>query len=156
MNVSKREKIQRILRHLAASHAATMELMEETLKLLNEELALDATTFWNYPITAARRQASKRLPRIDGDMLQVHFRGKTCSLGNTLPFRFLQHLLRCPNKYFTYEELLHDVWDGRRSDAAVRSVVKRLRVRLKREGMSELANAIDGSHSGRYALRINI
>ena len=155
MNFSKREKIQRILRNLAESHAATMELMEETLKLLNEELALDAIDFWKSRITPARRQASKRLPSVDSDMLQIHFRGKTCSLGNTLPFRFLQQLLRCPNKYFTYEELLQEVWDGRRSDAAIRSVVKRLRRHLNREGMSELANAIDGSRSGRYALLIN-
>ncbi len=152
MNDAKREKIQRILRNLAESHAATIGLMEQTLSLLNEELAIDAISFWNSRISAKGRP-SNRVPRVDHDRLQVHFRGKTCSLGNTLPFRFLTYLLQRPNKYVTYEELLHHVWDGRRSDAAVRSVVKRLRRRLRCEGMNELANAIDGSHAGRYAVR---
>jgi DNA-binding response OmpR family regulator len=155
MDVSKRQKIQRILRNLAKSHAATMELMEQTLTLLNDEFELDAITFWQSHISATTK-SSHRIPRIDHDQLQVHFRGKTCALGNTLPFRFLEYLLRRPNKYVTYEELLTSVWDGQRSDAAVRSVVKRLRRRLKCEGMSTLADAIDGSHSGRYAVRIKL
>jgi DNA-binding response OmpR family regulator len=153
MNDFKRERIQRTLRKLAESYAATIELMEQTLALLDEELAIDAITLWKSG-TSTRRRPSNRAPRVDHDELRVHFHGKTCLLGNTLPFRLLAYLLRRPNRYVTYEELLHHVWDGRRSDAAVRSVVKRLRQQLRRDGMAELANAIDGSHAGRYAVRI--
>src|SRR4051812_17746923 len=102
MDVSKRQKIQRILRNLAASHAATMELMEQTLTLLDDEFALDAITFWKSRVSA-KAKPSSRIPRIDHDQLLVHFRGKTCALGNTLPLRLLDYLLRRPNKYVTYE-----------------------------------------------------
>jgi DNA-binding response OmpR family regulator len=153
MNDFKREQIRHTLRNLAESYAATMELMEQTFALLDEDLAIDAITFWNSR-TSARLYPAIRSPHVDHDQLQVHFRGKTCLLGNTLPFRFLAYLLRRPNKYVTYEELLHHVWDGRRSDAAVRSVVKRLRQQLRRGGMGDLADAIDGSHAGRYAFRL--
>ncbi len=70
-------------------------------------------------------------------------------------FRFVQRLARRPDTYLTYNELLRDVWDGVRSDAAIRSVVKRLRRALREAGMDDLADAIDGSTPGRYALRIN-
>jgi DNA-binding winged helix-turn-helix (wHTH) protein len=45
------------------------------------------------------------------------------------------------------------VWGGVRSDSTVRTAIKRLRAALRQAGMSELANAIDGSSPGRYALR---
>jgi Transcriptional regulatory protein, C terminal len=85
----------------------------------------------------------------------VSFRGDTCILGNGLLFRFLAFLADRPNAYLTYQELLDEVWDGPRSDSAIRSVVKRLRVLLRQKGMPELADAIDGSMPGRYGLRFS-
>jgi DNA-binding winged helix-turn-helix (wHTH) protein len=86
--------------------------------------------------------------------LSVTFQGKDCFLGNTLPFKFLSHLARRPNAYVSYEDLLADVWRGVRSDSAVRSVVKALRARLRRAGLDGLADAIDGTVAGHYALKL--
>jgi len=63
--------------------------------------------------------------------------------------------MRRPNRYITREQLLDEVWGGCRSDAAVRSVVRDLRKRLKEAGMGDLAEAIDGSNRGRYGLMLN-
>jgi DNA-binding response OmpR family regulator len=153
MDAEKRELISRTLRSLAEAHASMMELMEQTMTLLNEELALDAVTFWK---TRHSPKATSRVVDhldVDHEHLRVSFRGKSCFLGNTLPFRLLAHLASRPNSYLTHEELLEDVWDGLRSDSAIRSVVKRLRAVLRREGLPELADAIDGSMPGRYGLR---
>ena len=52
----------------------------------------------------------------------------------------------------TYERLLQDVWDGPRSNEAIRSVVRDLRRKLKSAGMGDLADAIDGSNRECYGL----
>ena len=155
MDANKRTQIRRTLRSLAEAHAATIDLMEQTLTLLSDELAMDAIVFWKSRGSAVHVSSAQRLPNVDYDHLQVMYQGKTCFLGNTLPFRFLARLVRRPNRFFTYEELQQDVWEGPRSDAAIRSVVKRLRQSLRRQGMPELAEAIDGSMAGRYRLRID-
>jgi DNA-binding response OmpR family regulator len=154
MNPSKRALIRRTLCNLAESHAATIALMEQTLALLSDELAIDAVTFWKSRMaTVSPSQTGKHL-FIDHDRLQIAFHGRTCVLGNTLPFKFLVRLARRPNTYITHDELLSDVWEGVRSESAIRSVVKRLRQTLRRQGLSELAAAIDGTSSRRYCLRL--
>lgn len=154
MDTEKREQIRRTLRSLAEAHASMMSLMEQTLVLLNEELALDSLTYWRAHLpTSSGSQSSDRI-EVDRDHLVVSFRGRSCFLGNTLPYRLLAHLAARPNVYLTHEELLDAVWEGTRSDSAIRSVVKRLRSMLHREGLSDLANAIDGSIPGRYMLRL--
>lgn len=155
MKPTKRELLRRTLRNLAESHAATMNLMEQTLVLLGEELAVDAVSFWKARTTIGSNQAFGRELCVDRDRLQVVFHGKTCVLGNTLPFKLLERLARRPDTYVTHDELLQDVWDGTRSQAAIRSVVKRLRQALRRDGMSDLAASIDGTAAGRYRLRVN-
>ena len=45
MDLHRREQIQRSLRSLAESYAATIELMQQTFGLLCEELALDPVTY---------------------------------------------------------------------------------------------------------------
>src|SRR3954468_10271586 len=115
MKSNKRELLRRTLRNLAESHAATMELMEQTLVLLGEELAVDAVTFWRARMTANSSRPLIIALHIDRDRLQVVFHGRTCVLGNTLPFKLLERLARRPNTYVTHEELLSDVWEGVRS-----------------------------------------
>ena len=154
MKNAKRELLRRTLRSLAESHAATIELMEQTLALLSEELAIDAVTFWKSRTTVVSSPPTGNQFFVDRDRLQVVFRGRACVLGNTLSFRLLERLARRPNSYVTYDELLADVWEGVRSEAAIRSVVKRLRQSLRRQGMAELAAAIDGTAAGRYCLRV--
>lgn len=154
MNNTKRELIRRTLQNLAESHAATIELMEQTLLLIGEELGIDAVTFWNARRSTVLNPTVERLFQVDPERLQVVFHGRSCELGDTL-FRLLQRLAKRPNTYVTHEDLLVDAWDGRRSEAAIRSAVKRLKQTLRRQGLADLADAIDGSRSGRYRLRVD-
>ena len=85
-------------------------------------------------------------------MLSIVHKGKRCFLGNTIPYRFIVKLIGRPNRYFSYDELCTDVWDGIRSESTVRSVVKVLRAKLRESCLNELADAIDGSVARHYAL----
>jgi DNA-binding response OmpR family regulator len=154
MQPQRREKIDRSLRVLAESYRSMMEVMENTLALLCEELHLDPLTYLKTRPTVRAAHASGQNLAVDPGLLSVTFRGKVCFLGNTLPFRFLYHLAQRPNRYVDYEELLAEVWQGTVSDSAVRSVVKTLRRRLRRAGLPDLAEAIDGTARGHYALKL--
>src|SRR5689334_17508226 len=104
MKSSKRELLRQTLRSLAESHAATMELMEQTLVLLGEEFAVDAVTFWKVRVSIMSDRPAGTDLHIDRDQLQVVFHGRTCVLGNTLPFKLLERLARRPNAYVTHED----------------------------------------------------
>jgi DNA-binding response OmpR family regulator len=154
VNTDRREQIRHSLARMAESQQATMALMGQALSLLCEELSLDPLAYFQ---TRASSAAGDQALAVDPALLTVRFRGKSCFLGNTLPFRFLARLAQGPGRYFTYDELLADVWEGCcRSDASVRSVVKVLRRRLREAGMGELADAIDGTAPGRYALNLRV
>lgn len=82
----------------------------------------------------------------------ITFRGCTCCLGNTLVFRMIERLARRPNQFISFDRLIRDVWDGQpKSDEAIRSLVKELRDRLRKNGMCRLASAIRGQKKA-YAL----
>lgn len=72
----------------------------------------------------------------------VQWHGRRCILGPSLPFRMIHRLSRHPNRFFTYDLLMDEVWQGRCTDDAVRALVKRLRAALKDAGMAELASCI--------------
>lgn len=155
MNPEKQARIRQTLKNLAEAQAATVTLMEEALALMTEELALDPITFWKSrgsPFAVLSTTTKTNL--FDTEMLTVTFQRKSCFLGNTLPFRFFVRLARRPNTYVTYEDLLEDVWEGVRTDDAIRSVVKTLRSKLREAKMGALAEAIDGSVPGHYALKL--
>ena len=154
MNPEKQERIRQTLKSLAEAQAATITLLEEALGLMAEELALDPITFWKSWSAVRAVAAPTRTALFDTEMLTVTFQGKSCFLGNTLPFRLFVRLARRPNTYVAYEDLLADVWDGVRTDEAIRSVVKTLRSKLREAKMSVLADAIDGSVPGHYGLRL--
>jgi hypothetical protein len=154
VNTKKRDLIQRSLRGLADSYAATMHLMEETLTLLCEELALDPLTYFRSRRPPADTDPDSEHSVTNVSLFTANFKGKACFLGNTLPFRFLALLAERPNAYVTYEDLLFEVWQSRRSDSAVRSVAKTLRNKLREAGMPDLADAIDGTVPGHYALKL--
>jgi hypothetical protein len=152
METNRRERIQRSLRSLAESHAATIDLLEEAMTLLSDEFSLD-------PLTFLRRSSSadKNTPQlaIDRGLLSVRFGEKTCFLGDSFPFKFICRLARSPNTYISYQELLSDVWqDQIVEDCTVRSTVKVLRKRLRAAGMNEVADAIDGSIRRHYVLKL--
>lgn len=94
-------------------------------------------------------------PIADRGTLSVNWGGRTCYLGFTLPFQLFEALAYRPNRYILVEDLLDEVWCQCRSNAAVRSVVRDLRNRLRKARMPELAAAIDGSNRGRYGLMLD-
>ncbi len=91
-------------------------------------------------------------PVADHGTFSVIWIGRRCFLGRTLAFKLFERLARRPNQYVTYERLLQDVLNGLRSNEAIRSVVKELRRKLIDAGMSDLADAIDGSNRECYGL----
>lgn len=154
MNTAKRELFRRTLQNLAEAQAHTLELLEQTFDLLGEELGIDATTYWRARTSLPSSVTANSSLYIDPDRLQIIFHGKICELGDT-SFRLFLRLAKRPNAYVTYEDLLADVWNGERSDSAVRSAIKRLRRTLRACGVKELADAIDGSKPGRYRLSVD-
>ena len=92
-------------------------------------------------------------PLLDGDTFTVTWKNKTLFLGDTFGFKFLERLARCPNRYITHADFLEKIWevDEFADTDCLRSVVKRLRVTLRRGGMGKLADAILGYH-GHYVL----
>src|SRR5262245_41985949 len=116
MDTRRRDQIARSLCRLTEIYVATMQL-------LCDEFALDPLPYLQgQPLQATR--SSPRSLVVDRSLLSVIFRGKQCFLGNTLPFKFFSLLAQRPNTYFTYDDLLAEVWQGdKRSDGAIRSVV---------------------------------
>jgi hypothetical protein len=93
-------------------------------------------------------------PLLDESTLSVTWKGKALHLGNTLAFRLLERLARCPNQYVTHLDLLRDVWDDELTAAAtIRSLVRQLRRKLRGAGWADLAAAIRG-HNGHYVLSL--
>lgn len=155
ITAEKREQIRVTLKQLAEVNAATMQLLETMSSLLSLELALDPLAYLRSLPEPAPTKLSQAVPIADPTRFSIIYRGKACYLGYTLPFRLFARLVRRPNVYFKNEALLADVWGDDRSPEAIRSVVKILRSRLRRAGMKDLADAIDGSEPGHYALKLS-
>ena len=98
---------------------------------------------------------AEQRPLLDEATLSVIWKGKTLHLGHTQGFWLLARLARCPNHYITHVDLLEEIWEDDFTDTSVlRAGVQRLRVKLRRGGMGDLANAIAG-HRGRYMLNLS-
>lgn len=99
-----------------------------------------------------REKATPGRPLLDEATLSVVWDGKMLHLGHTKGFWLLTRLTRSANRYVTHLDLLREVWDDEFTDTAVlRAGVRRLRTKLRRGGMGDLAEAIVGHH-GRYML----
>ncbi len=145
------QRIQDTLRKMAAAHAAAMAASEEAMSLLAAEFAeISQPTTRSVP----EQSLSSDTPIIDRPMLSVAYQGRSCFLGNTLPLRLLERLLRRPNHYVHYNQLQDDVWHSDPSPESVRSVVKELRRKLRGAGMQKLAKAIDGRVAKHYCLNL--
>lgn len=151
MKVHPTQRIQETLRKMATAHAAAMAASEEVMALLAAEF--DAATASATRTSTTQSTASDR-PVIDRPMLSVSYGGRSCFLGNTLPFRLLERLLRRPNQYVSHQQLQDDVWDGEPSPESIRSVVKELRRKLRCAGMDRLAQAINGKVARHYSLTL--
>jgi DNA-binding response OmpR family regulator len=93
-------------------------------------------------------------PLLDEATLSVVWDGRILHLGHTQGFWLLARLTRSANQYVTHLDLLQEIWDDEFTDTAVlRAGVRRLRTKLRRGGMGDLADAIVGHH-GRYMLTL--
>jgi len=155
MNPEKQHRIRQALQDLVRTHVHTIQLMEETLSLLNEELSRSsARNGWSRGLSIPKSVSIDASPLIDPVTFTLWFGGRSCFIGNSLPYRFFCRLAQRPNTYVSHEVLLDDVWDGIRSNAAIRSVVKILRAKLRAHDMGALAAAIE-SVPGHYSLRLD-
>lgn len=150
MTPKAKQDIRNALRTMVENHAATMTILQAMLNDLSAQLDSDRSDLERQPENFA--VLGSQVPAIDGPMLSVVHRGKRCFLGNTIPYRLIVKLISKPNRYFSYHELTSDVWDGVRSEAAIRSVVKVLRAKLRKSRLHDLAAAIDGSVAKHYGL----
>jgi DNA-binding response OmpR family regulator len=75
-------------------------------------------------------------------MCSVQWRGRCCVLGPSLLLRLIYRLAQHPNRFFTYDMIMEEVWLRRCSDEALRALVCRLRRALANSGMPDLAAAI--------------
>lgn len=100
-------------------------------------------------------RSSPGRPLLDEATLSVLWNGKALHLGHTHGFWLLARLSRSANQYVTHLDLIQEIWDNDLTDTAVlRAGVRRLRTKLRRGGMGDLADAIVGHH-GRYILDLN-
>lgn len=84
----------------------------------------------------------------------VHWKAGCCTLGCTMAFRLMERLAQRPNQYLTTDDLLEALWQGSRSYSTIRSTVCRLRARLRRDGLADLASMIQGASPGHYGLML--
>ncbi len=127
----------------------------ERLQELRATLFVDWLKAGNYQRTNQEQSLDFR-PRLDRQLFEVRYGDTACVLGNTLEFRLLERLLQRPNIYHTHDNLLSTVWKGVVSVDAIRSVVKTLRAKLRKANLEELADCIDGSKKGHYAIRLPV
>ena len=153
MESARRERLQDSIRILVESYRSANDLFERSLAVICKELSLDPATYFQIHVRS-RAVIDTEAFRIDRGMFSVHFKGRMCFLGNGLPFRLFCRLADQPDVFVSYDELLSTVWDGFRSSAAVRSVVKILRSRLRHAKLDELAAGIDGTVPYHYALHL--
>lgn len=151
MQIANRQALRDSLAALVESYSLAIGQIEQTIALLNEELAASGDA--PFASTSLDKRTGK-VPRVDRQTLCVHWQGKTCFLGNTLLLRFFERLCRSPNRYVAYHELLNDVWQGQRDNSTIRGIAKRLRDRLMEHGMADLAASINGCNAGFYGLML--
>jgi hypothetical protein len=146
------------LSQLAAAQASVAALAQEIIVSVGERLGFDLREIASVAAIQAfspNGGSSARHPMVDLATFSVHWDGKTCVLGNTLPFRLLERLGRRPNQFIHCDQLLDEVWQGLRSREAIRSVVKVLKQKLVQAGMDDLAASINGNQPYHYGLIFN-
>jgi len=103
---------------------------------------------------APRLVSTDHRPILDESTKRVLWKDRSVHLGHTLYYQVLQRLARRPDQYVTHLDLMREVWENEElKTTTIRSVVRKLRGKLREGGMGELADAIHG-HNGRYMLRL--
>lgn len=141
---------QQLTEHIMSAALCVKEIVGLVHQILGEEGGSSAAAHGE-----RRPGASPTLrPLLDEATLSVNWRGRALHLGHTQAFWLLSRLARSANRYVTHVDLVQEIWDDEFTDSAtLRAGVKRLRVKLRRGGMGDLADAIVGHH-GRYMLSL--
>ncbi|HWL09931.1 MAG TPA: helix-turn-helix domain-containing protein [Planctomicrobium sp.] len=155
-----KQRVAEFLRSLAANYAEQIRHFENGLVELCRELEIQEIVWSDLSLhnrPPASRFGEPHRPLADRTTFSIVWQGKSCFLGNGLPFRFFEKIARRPGRYCSHKDLLDDIWgQGQiRAKASIRNVVKRLRDKLTTDGMQELAEAIDGRVVGHYVLRLD-
>lgn len=152
----------RIVTRLAQLATCLNQVVQLTEEIIDDVTKNLESTTPSFRLSVATRRLpptagndSDGHPIIDRTTFTVHWGGKSCFLGNTLPFKLFERLARRPNQLVPCDQLLDDVWQCCRSRDAMRSVVKVLRQKLSQAGMEDLAVAIDGTTARHYGLMLN-
>ncbi len=140
---SLRSSLLTVLRHTDELCAGLAQLQDATIALASASPG------------ASRQAPDEVLLRVDRDTLTIGWAGRECYLGYTIPFRLIDRLAQRPDHYIRVEQLMAEIWVGRRSRSAVRSAVCELRAKLTAVGMADLAALIDGRNQGRYGLMLS-
>ena len=145
-----RRRILDLLTQLARAHQQATNLAEEICLLLCDDdgVELDGPACSRHSSAQSNPVRSPSAPIADVLTFSVEWRGRNCDLGPTLTFKLFRRLAQSPNRYLSCETILHLVWGEKKSFAAVKSIVKELRRKLRDAGMNDLAEAIKGR--GRY------
>ena len=130
------------LADLADLHAAAASTAERVWSMLAE---YEETDFQSMGYgDSCRVETSQNRLRINSRTYTVEWDDLHCHLGPTIFFKLIKRLACRPGCYLTYDILMENVWQRRRSAATIRSAVKRLRKAMRDAGMVDLANAIKG------------
>ena len=69
---------------------------------------------------------------VDRETFSALYQGKTCYLGNTIPFGLLERLNQRPKAFVSYKALINDVWNDEETNSpAVQKQVSILKAKLK-------------------------
>lgn len=126
-----------VLSELASHHAAAAALAKEAYNL-----AMNGRAPKQRSSVAGGNGARNNGLVVSSAMCSVRWRGRCCVLGPSMPLRLIHRLAQHPDRFFTYDMLMDEVWERRCSDAALRALVCRLRKSLKDAEMIDLADAI--------------
>lgn len=144
------EELVRLRRANDALRAFLVSMVEQVdiVTTLIDELA------YAPPDSSSRTNpAAPTLPlSIDRARLAVTWRDRSCVLGTSKGFLILERLARRPGAYIPDDVLIDEAWGGVRTYSTLRSEICRLRRRLRRGGLAELAARIDGGMHGHYRL----
>lgn len=105
-------------------------------------------------LLAFSARADGRQLRLTRSTYSLHWDGRDCALGHTKAFFVMERLCRRPNEYIRVDRLIDELWSGERTYSTLRSTVCRLKAKLAKAGMNDLADMIDGRTHGHYRLHL--
>jgi hypothetical protein len=84
---------------------------------------------------------------VDRGTFSVHWREKTCPLGHTKEFLFIEYLSRKPDRYFSVADLIDAVWEGDDTEPnTIQKTVSNLRKKLRQAEMGDLTIQAERGH----------